>query len=218
MVPYSADDPRNPAYAPVTDLTSIPRILLIGDSISIGYTLTVRDRLAGQANVHRIPENGRDTAHGLENLKRWLGHTRWDLIHFNFGLHDIRRVRDDRMNVSGLRVRSVEDYLSNLSMIVAQLKNTGARILFSNTTPVPEGADGRHPGDEIECNERAFALMTESGIPVIDLHGFIEPFLAAVQLTANVHFTEEGSRLLGDEVARSIARALQARSNPSRSD
>ncbi|MEZ5275023.1 MAG: SGNH/GDSL hydrolase family protein [Opitutaceae bacterium] len=209
MPTYSADDPRNPAFAPVTDLPHLPRILLIGDSISIGYTLTVRERLAGKANVHRIPENGRDTSHGLENLIRWLGNTRWDLIHFNFGLHDIRRIRDDRMDVTGVRVRSVEEYAANLRQILDQLKNTGARLLFATTTPVPEGADGRLPGDESEVNRRAVALMTEAGVSVTDLHGFIRPYLASVQLPANVHFTGEGSRLLGEEVARTINRTLR---------
>jgi len=206
---YSADDPRNPAFAPVRDLPHLPRILLIGDSISIGYTLTVRERLAGTANVHRIPENGRDTAHGLENLTRWLGNTRWDLIHFNFGLHDIRRIKDDRMDVTGVRVRSVDEYSANLRQLLDQLKKIGARLVFATTTPVPEGADGRLPGDEMECNQRAVALMTEAGVGVTDLHGFIQPFLASVQLPANVHFTEEGSRLLGEEVFRSLGRALR---------
>ena len=50
--------PQSPAFAPVTDQPGLPRVLLIGDSISIGYTMTVRQELAGKANVHRIPENG----------------------------------------------------------------------------------------------------------------------------------------------------------------
>lgn len=44
--------------APITDTPGLPRVLLIGDSISMGYTLPVRDLLKGRANVHRIPENG----------------------------------------------------------------------------------------------------------------------------------------------------------------
>lgn len=45
----------NPAMAPVTDVAGLPRVLLIGDSISIGYTLATRELLAGEGNVHRIP-------------------------------------------------------------------------------------------------------------------------------------------------------------------
>ena len=88
-----ADDPLHPAYLPTEDQPHLPRVLLIGDSISIGYTVTVRELLGGTANVHRIPENGRDTEHGLKQLDTWLGDQPWELIHFNFGLHDIKHVK-----------------------------------------------------------------------------------------------------------------------------
>ena len=52
---------QSPAFATVVDDPALPRVLLIGDSISIGYTVPVRKALAAQANVHRIPENGADT-------------------------------------------------------------------------------------------------------------------------------------------------------------
>lgn len=50
----------NPAYREIKDAPGLPRVLLIGDSISIGYTEPVRMELAGKANVHRIPTNGSD--------------------------------------------------------------------------------------------------------------------------------------------------------------
>lgn len=63
--------PQSPAFAPVVDQPGLPRVLLIGDSISIGYTVVVRKILAGKANVHRIPENGADTANGLQKIDSW---------------------------------------------------------------------------------------------------------------------------------------------------
>ena len=74
---------------PVPNNPSLPRVLLIGDSISIGYTLPVREQLAGTANVQRIPENGGPTALGLAKLEAWLGTNRWDVFHFNRALHDL---------------------------------------------------------------------------------------------------------------------------------
>jgi acyl-CoA thioesterase-1 len=68
--------------APIEDVPNLPRVLLIGDSISIGYTLTVRDELQGVANVHRPRQNCQGTIFGLEQLDAWLGSGRWDLIHF----------------------------------------------------------------------------------------------------------------------------------------
>jgi hypothetical protein len=69
-------------------VAGLPRVLLIGDSISMGYTLDVRELLKGKANVHRIPTNGGPTTNGLKNIKAWLGDSKWDVIHFNWGLHD----------------------------------------------------------------------------------------------------------------------------------
>src|SRR5687768_13473590 len=72
----------NPAFTEIKDDAALPRVLLIGDSISIGYTLPTRTRLQGKANVHRIPVNGGPTIRGLESLDQWLGTAKWDVIHF----------------------------------------------------------------------------------------------------------------------------------------
>jgi len=71
---------KGPAFDPVEDVAGLPRVLLIGDSISIGYTVPVREMLKGKANVHRIPANGGPTTNGLAHIDEWLGEGRWDLI------------------------------------------------------------------------------------------------------------------------------------------
>src|SRR5690606_6324309 len=73
----------NAAVAPIEDQAELPRVLLIGDSISIGYTLDVREMLKGEANVHRPPANCRSTNQGMISLDSWLGKEKWDVIHFN---------------------------------------------------------------------------------------------------------------------------------------
>src|SRR5690349_5848626 len=80
----------DPVFQDVADQPGLPRVLIIGDSISMGYTLPVRTLLAGKANVHRIAENGGPTSNGVEKLSAWLGSGHWDVIHFNFGLHDLK--------------------------------------------------------------------------------------------------------------------------------
>ncbi|MDP6354460.1 MAG: SGNH/GDSL hydrolase family protein, partial [Planctomycetota bacterium] len=71
----------NPALKSIEDAEGLPRVLLIGDSISIGYTLATRAQLKGKANVHRIPANGGDTRRGLQSMDKWLGEGKWDVIH-----------------------------------------------------------------------------------------------------------------------------------------
>lgn len=196
------NDPR--ALAPIEDRPGLPRVLLIGDSISIGYTLFVRELLKDVANVHRIPENGGPTRNGVEKIDAWLGDGRWDAVHFNFGLHDIRRLDGGQWQVP------MDGYEGNLRRIVARLKRTGAKLIFATTTPVPQGklSPPRVPGDEVTFNEIAARVMRENGVELNDLHSFSRDKLAQWQVPANVHFHEEGSRALAGEVARTIRKSL----------
>ena len=76
------------------------RVLLLGDSISMGYTPFVQEQMAGRALVVRPmgingrPENCEGTNKAVEELERWLAIDggNFDVIHFNFGLHDLKRV------------------------------------------------------------------------------------------------------------------------------
>lgn len=201
----------NPAFAWVEDDPALPRVLLIGDSISIGYTAPAREALAGEANIHRIPVNGGDTRRGLENLDAWLGEGKWDVIHFNWGLHDLKRLKDGQLDASSEREVALETYAANLRTLVERLKATGATLIWCATTPVPEGSAGRIPGDEVEYNAAAAAIMAEEGVRVNDLYGHVKPVLDAHQRPANVHFSPEGSEFLGKRVAEVIRETLAGR-------
>lgn len=204
----------NPAMAKIEDVPGLPRVLLIGDSISIGYTLAVRELLKGKANVHRIPTNGGPTTNGLANLKSWLGDSKWDVIHFNWGLHDLKyigtdpKLRADPKAPGSRQQVPPADYEKNLSTLVGQLKATGAQLIWCNTTPVPAGSDGRVEGDEIKYNEAAARVMTAAGIPTDDLCAHARAKLAEVQLPANVHFSPEGYKYLAEKVATEIEAKL----------
>src|SRR5436190_23849583 len=68
----------NPILAPIKDVPGLPRVLIIGDSISMGYTGPVRALLKDKANVHRIPANGGPTKSGTSHIAEWLGDGKWD--------------------------------------------------------------------------------------------------------------------------------------------
>ena len=69
--------PIDPSLVEVSDVPGLPRVLLIGDSISMGYTLDVRAKLKDHANVHHPAENCGPTERGLARLDKWLGTNRW---------------------------------------------------------------------------------------------------------------------------------------------
>lgn len=204
----AAEKAPDPVFAPIEDDPNLPRVLLIGDSISIGYTLPVRKMLAGKANVHRIPINGGDTARGLESIDEWLGDKPWDVIHFNWGLHDVKREKDGKFDVKQPPRRTPEEYAKNLDKLVERLKKTDAVLIWAATTPVPDGAAGRMKGDEAALNREAAKIMKRHGVKVNDLYGHILPQLDKAQRPRNVHFTDAGSEILAKKVAKEITAAL----------
>lgn len=202
----SADKPApHPALAPIEDVAGLPRVLLIGDSVSIGYTVPTRALLAGKANVHRPPTNCSSTSHGLEHLTAWLGGTTWDVIHFNFGLHDAK------LPPEGVRHAPPDVYERNLRALVQRLQATGAKLIFATMTPVPNGGTlrpTRRFGDVDRYNVVARKVMTESGVAVNDLNAAIAPHVKTLQRTNDVHFTDEGSAFLAKQVAAAIETEL----------
>lgn len=198
--------PPNPAFAPIEDDPNLPRVLLIGDSISIGYTLPTRELMQGKANVHRPAANCGPTSRGVKQIDAWLGEGKWDVIHFNFGLHDLKVMEDGKHQVP------IEQYEANLRELVERMKATGATLIWASTTPVPEGelAPPRSDADVVAYNQVAAKIMEENGIAIDDLYSFALPRLAEIQRPANVHFTPEGSKALAEQVAPAIQAALAA--------
>ncbi len=191
----------------------LPNVLIIGDSISIGYTGVVSSQLAGKANVIHNPGNAQGTKLGLEKLKEWLGDTKWDVIHFNWGLHDLKSVKaetgENSNDPNDPRQADLETYTANLEILVKQLKATGAKLIFATTTPFPAGVKPfRLPEDAAKYNAAALGVIRANNIQVNDLYQLVLPKLNALQKRRNVHFNEEGSKVLGEQVADVIQAAL----------
>lgn len=194
----------------------LPNVLILGDSISIGYTVPVRDALKGKANVIRPRANCGDTPMGLKGIAGWLGDTRWDVIHFNWGLWDLcyrhpeSKEQGNRDKVKGKQSVPPDDYERNLEELVGKLKATGAKLIWASTTVVPEGEVGRFVGDDVKYNAIAARVMQRHGIPIDDLHALSKSFAGKYSTKAgDVHFTSEGSALLAAQVVKEIEAALK---------
>ena len=186
---------KSTAWDFVKDDPKLPRVLLIGDSVSRGYTQPTRAALAGVANVHRAPANCGPTAAGVKNLEVWLGGGKWDVIHFNFGIHD--------------RGTPAADYVQRLEAIVARLEKTGAKLVWASTTPIPDNPAQKQTARSIvEKNALAAEVMRKHGIPTDDLFAALTPRLADLQNPNDVHFTAAGYEFLGAQVAAAIRAAL----------
>jgi acyl-CoA thioesterase-1 len=184
----------------ITDQPGLPRLLIIGDSISMGYTEPLRKMLAGKFNVHHIPENGGPTINGVAHIDKWLGNGHWDIIVFNFGLHDLK------LDEKGGHQVELPQYEANLRIIAEGLRKTGAKLVWVTTTPVPAGKlnPPRRSDDVAKYNQAAERALAGTPHDVCDLYSAALPQLVEIQQKENVHFTPHGYELLAQSVKSSL--------------
>lgn len=195
-----------------------PKVLIIGDSISLGFTAHVEKQLDGTAVVKHHKGNAQHTGTGLKEIDQWIGKTKWDVIHFNWGLWDLcyrhpkSKVQGKRDKVNGTLTTTLQQYEKNLEELVNRLQKTKAKLIWANTTVVPDKEAGRIKGDEVKYNEVAARIMKKHGIMTNDLHSLTKTF-AADQFSqpGDVHYTQKGYHRIGQQVADHISKALQAR-------
>lgn len=201
-----------------------PNVLIYGDSISIMYSSSVRKSLERQANVVRLFKNGGSSHDFIANMDKmhmamfqpslengW--DFKWDLIHFNVGLHDLKYLNGKNLSKkNGKQVSSIAEYKSNLDTICKYLmdKFPKAKLVFATTTAVPENAKGRYAGDSIKFNKAAREVLVKyPDIVINDLYTFTKPHQEQwAQKPGNVHYNNFGSNEQGKEVARIISENL----------
>ncbi|MEO0510470.1 MAG: glycoside hydrolase family 2 TIM barrel-domain containing protein [Verrucomicrobiota bacterium] len=207
-------DPRE------TDDPDLPRVLVIGDSISVNYNNAAKDALAGVVNYHRIAGNGGSTVRGVESIDLWLGNYwekgfHWDAIQFNFGLHDLRQGRDAESGEWKSHGVEIDDYKKNLEIIISMLKETGAELIWCNTTPVPNdggNTSGRRKDEDLIYNKAALEVVSKyPEITITDVNGAVRNSAVYDEWRkgSNVHFnTPQVQKVLGDTVADGVRLSL----------
>jgi len=205
-------DPRS------TDDPDLPRVLVVGDSISMNYEKAAKAALKGVANYHRNEGNCFSTYHGVAFMEYWLGdYTRegllWDVIQFNHGLHDLKQ-----RSAGAEYAVPIEDYKKNLKKEIEIMKKTGATLIWCSTTPVPNsrgGKYGRQKGAEKVFNEAAMEVMRQyPEVQVNDLCKVVNEssVFDNWRKKRDVHFYRpEEQAVLGKAVADAVIKALAAR-------
>ena len=193
----------------------LPDVLIIGDSISIGYTENVRKIMNGTCNIHRPAANCGDTVSGLANIDKWLDDRNWAIIHFNWGLHDLcyrhpdAQVYGNRDKVKGKISVKPSVYKENLEKLVQIMDSRAKQLVWATTTYIPEGEAGRYQGDEVSYNSLAFGVMEKYGIPIDDLYELTQGFPPEMfTCPGDVHYTERGYELIAETVSDCIRKLL----------
>jgi len=193
-------------------MSNEPVAVIIGDSISMGYTPRVREALAGKVRVVRPEGNGGTSSNVRAHLGEWLEGIEPDAIHFNAGLHDLARDEGEQ----GPNRVPIEQYEANLRAIVAWLKaNTAAALIWATTTPVLDDWHAARKGfirkqaDVEAYNRVALEVMRAEGVAVDDLHAVIEAAGREACLKEDgVHMLDAGNERLAAAVVRTLTEAL----------
>ncbi|MGC9455595.1 MAG: SGNH/GDSL hydrolase family protein [Phycisphaerae bacterium] len=189
-----------------------PKVLIVGDSISMGYTPHAAAAAADVLDLVRHDGNGGDSSNVLAHLGEWL-ETFQDagLVHVNCGLHDIKRSRP-----GGDYQVPIEKYRENLRAIADMLTSAGRSVVWATTTPVIDsrhaarGADfDRYQQDVTAYNNVAKDVMSQAGAGIDDLHAVVvSEGVESCVGPDGVHMTDAGYRLLGRAVADACRRAV----------
>jgi len=191
----------------------MPEVILIGDSIRMGYQTFVQEELGSSANVWAPEPNGGTSENVLAHLDEWILSRTPDLVHLNCGLHDLRKAFD-----TGEVSVPLDAYRANVEQILSQIQDrTNAGIIWATTTPVNEqwhhenkGFD-RFEADVLEYNRVSVEIAQRLGIQVNNLYAVVMTAGRDALLGQDgVHFKEEGYLLLGKAVAAAIRRAQSA--------
>ena len=196
----------------------MPRVLIIGDSISLGYTAGVKKNLEGKAEVLRPNTNCQHTAFGLSQIEKWLGDKKWDVIHFNWGIWDTHMLNAqgqlvrDETNKDALHIRHTpKQYRENLTKLVDAMEKTGAKLIWASTTPIMSRKGDRFE-DIKKLNAVGEEIMKERKVAINDLYAFVLPNAGKLQGGDKVHFTAQGSSELAKKVSDKILEALPQKS------
>ncbi|MBT4499582.1 MAG: SGNH/GDSL hydrolase family protein [Gemmatimonadetes bacterium] len=192
-------------------MANLPVVVLIGDSIRMGYQAVVTRELEGIAEVWGPEQNGGNSANILGHLDEWILSKEAAVVHVNCGLHDLRKEFD-----TGKPAIDLEAYEANVREILERLKKEFAgKVVWVTTTPVNEEWHHANKGfDRFEAdvdgyNKIASGIARELGIPIDDLFSAITAGGKDQLLRDDgVHFTEAGSELLGKAVADCIRSML----------
>ncbi|HSI63630.1 MAG TPA: SGNH/GDSL hydrolase family protein [Candidatus Saccharimonadia bacterium] len=183
---------------------SLPRVLCIGDSILGGYIETVRKELDGKANVDAwVTPVSQASGELPKAIAEILAAHKYDVIHFNLGLHGWQKGRIPDGKFEPLTQKMVD----NLRAGAPQ-----AKLIWASTTPVTVKGKPEELAPDInpvilDHNRMAATVMNASKVPINDLYSLMASKLAMAS-GDQFHWKTEARVLQGHAVSTAIAEQL----------
>ncbi len=192
------------------------KVLLLGDSIRMGYDHYVRELLKDKCTIYYDEnDNGRFAAYTLWQANQFFkNYGKFDVVHWNNGYWD--------MNVEAPMtdaMHPVDEYVHFLKRIISEIRRNGAEIIFATTTPILKSGcamDNTGTGMEIsynndwvvKYNDAAKKLMAEQNITVDDLYAQMLKGKNYYKCEDMLHLTEEGYKICAEQAAKLIEEKL----------
>ena len=190
--------------------TTMKKVILLGDSIRMGYDKYVRESLTEVAEVYYPAENCKFAQYVLRMILSWKEEfpEEVDLIHWNAGLWDCLRLFEEDPHTP------IEIYAYYIERICLRIKKLcpNAKVIFATSTSVLSEKmfkDFKRYNEEIEkYNEVAVGIVTKYGFEVNDLYA-VSASLPETAHSDPVHYyTPMGTEVFTKQVLSFVAPAL----------
>jgi hypothetical protein len=188
------------------------KILLIGDSIRMGYDKYVKEALSDTADVYYPNENCRFAEYVLRYAHTWKSELDCpddiDLVHWNAGLWDALELFGEEP------LSTLEFYEYTIKRIDKRLRFLfpNAKIIFATSTAVIEEMASpdffRHNETIKKYNAAAIRALSETDTVINDLWNITEAAPRSYHSDWVHYYTDEGTELIGGKVLSAICREL----------
>ncbi len=189
------------------------KIVLIGDSIRMGYDKYVKDALEGVAEVYYPDDSARFSEYTLRYLSDWKAENKWgediDLVHWNTGLWDVLEMYGEAP------ISNPQQYGETIGKIERQIKilfPKAKQVFATNTSVIEERyhwTRKRHNATIEQYNKIAVEALEGTGCVINDLYTLTKNAPLEIRAGDPTHFyTPEGTKLIGDRVLSVICGEL----------
>ena len=205
-------------------------VILVGDSIRLGYQDMVKEMLGDEVHVFSPDENCRYTKYALWGMWNWMerwGSPRIDVIHWNTGIWDLHRCTTD-----GEVFTPLYEYIEVNRRLANQMKSYSNNLIWATIIPGGKALDGRarqnalintdasapkvflaDTTDKWNADVRLYnaavsAMLRESGVHIDDHYGALVNNTDLYISADGIHPTPEGYQVLAKRTVEEIRKLL----------
>lgn len=188
------------------------KIILLGDSIRMGYDKYVKEALADTAEVYYPAENCRFAQYMLRFLHAWKETNSWpedaDLVHWNAGLWDVSETYGDPP------ISSLAHYTDMIARIDKRIRLLfpKAKVVFATSTAVREdeyvGPLHRYNATIETYNAAALDTLKDTDTVINDLYAHTRQIPKECCSDRTHYYTPAGTVYMGNKVLSVICNEL----------